>query len=72
MKEITFSSKFGTGSPSSVYGHSSPVLKFVNLYNRFFTGLMPGVGDILFSILIFDIGDILLSINETYSRPEVS
>ena len=67
MKEITFSPKSGTVSSSSVNSRSSQILKFVNLRDHFVTGVMPGVDDILFSVLVFDIGGILLSINETSS-----
>ena len=67
MKEITFSPKSGTVSSSSVNSRSSQILKFVNLSDHFVTGVMPGVDDILFSVLVFDIGGILLSINETSS-----
>ena len=48
------------------------ILKFVNLCNRFFTSIMPGIDDILFSVLCFDIGDILLHMDETSSWQEVS
>lgn len=59
MNEITFLPNSGIGYSLSVNSLSSHNLKFATLCDCFFTGVIPGVDAILFSVLFFDIGDML-------------